>query len=230
MQSYNKNQGATLLEAVVAMFIFSLGALGLAAMQLTSLVSSGDSTQRSLVIWKAQEFADRIRANESQADQYIAAINRNDWSKIGTDVQADVVACGTTAGFKKPTTLCSDSVDTSGNVVNGASCSAAQTTAYDVWDVFCNPNGGLAASATGSTAATEAQEGSVGVSNMDIALFRNPAAGSDDMVLVIEWLSREAEANTDIASTDTVSTDLCGLQDDREIASSLEVYCLRFSL
>ncbi len=219
--------GATLLEAVIAMFIFSVGALGLAALQLTSLASSGDSSQRSMVIWKAQEFADRVRANQSQSGAYITTIDNDAWTTIGTDVPADTITCGVTTGFVRPTNICADTVSGSGSVQAGAQCTAAQTVSYDVWDVFCNPNGGLAIASNGLA---QVADGAGGVTNLEIALFENPAAGNDDMVLVLEWLSREADANTDIEAATTVQTDLCGLQEDRAIASSLDVYCLRFSL
>ena len=60
----HKQRGVTLIESVIALLVFSLGALGLTAMQLTSLGASGSSQQRSVVLWKAQEFIDRIKSNE----------------------------------------------------------------------------------------------------------------------------------------------------------------------
>lgn len=223
---FKTQKGATLLEAIIALLIFSLGALGLAALQLTSLVSSGDSSQRTAAIWKAQEFADRIRANQSQVAQYITVVGKDKWDTIGKDVNSQAISCGVTTGFVKPK-VCADSLSSTGTVTAAATCSAQEVVSYDVWDVFCNPDGGLAAAATNST---QANDGSVGVNNLEVALFENPATDNDDLILVLEWLSREAEANTDIAESKTVKTDLCGLQSDLEVASGLEVYCLRFAM
>jgi len=67
-------RGVTLIEAMISLLIFSVGALGLAAMQLTAITASGDSQQRTMAIWKAQELADRIRSNPNLRQLYVAAI------------------------------------------------------------------------------------------------------------------------------------------------------------
>ncbi len=225
MHKTNKQSGVSLLEGVVALFIFSLGALGLAAMQITSLLSSGESQQRSIVLWKAQEFVDRIRANESALATYITTVNNNTLDTIGVDSADNIIQCGVTAGYTQPATMCADTASAA-----GGSCTAtADIVAYDVWDVFCNPNGGL-----GTVAANNGsvQDGSAGVSNLEVMLRQNSVAAgdpNDDVMLILEWLSRESEANTDIASTTTIAADVCDIP-DFTIASSLNVYCLRFSL
>jgi len=116
---FNQRQqnGATLIEALIALFIFSIGALGLAALQLTSLMSSGESQQRSAVIWKAQEFADRIRANRGALTQYLSTVNRTSLATIGVDSNAGVITCESTTGYVRPSTVCAD--DETGT---GASC------------------------------------------------------------------------------------------------------------
>ena len=219
--------GATLIEALIALFIFSIGALGLAALQLTSLMSSGESQQRSAVIWKAQEFADRIRANRGALTEYIATVNRTSLATIGVDSDVGVITCEGTAGFVKPSTICAD--DENGA---GSSCADEDELAdFDVWDVFCNPNGGLATVA--DTGATDvAAEGSSGVANLEIVLRQNDSSAgdtNDDVMLVLEWLSRETDANLDVATTTTISTDICDIP-TLDVASSLNVYCIRFSL
>ncbi|GAA6139044.1 hypothetical protein NBRC116583_27910 [Arenicella sp. 4NH20-0111] len=223
----DRARGATLVEAVVALFIFSLGALGLVSLQLTSLVSSGDSQQRSVVLWKAQEFADRIRANRGAVDKYKTAIG-NEYNNIGKDTNDGLVKCESSGVFKKPSKICAE---TSGD--ESDQCNVDEMVHYDIWDVFCNPNDGLAVQSS------VVADGNVGVTNLEVALGQvTPSAltigganytPNGDLVLVMEWLSREAESNTDIASTKNVKTDLCGLVDDRDVASSLDVYCLRFA-
>ena len=222
-----RQNGASVVEAIVALFIFSIGALGLAALQLTSLVSSGESQQRSVVMWKAQEFADRIRANRSAVGDYIDLVNNSSLDTLGVDSDVGVITCEATTGFTKPNTICGDTED-----ANGASCTNVDdVVAYDVWDVFCNPNGGLATVA-GIEADDFTQDGSAGVSRLEVVLRQNRVASgdpNDDVLLVLEWLSREAEANTDIAVSSTISADLCDIP-NLNIASSLNVYCVRFSL
>ena len=61
-------RGATLVESLIALFVFAIGALGIAALQTTTLVRSDDVKQRSLAIWKAQELADRIKATTTLDD------------------------------------------------------------------------------------------------------------------------------------------------------------------
>lgn len=223
----NRQSGVSLIEAVIALFIFSIGAMGLAAMQLTSLVSSGDSQQRSMVIWKAQDFADRIRANKGAIEEYITVVNNNELDGIGVDSTTGVIQCGVTTGYKKPSKVCADVAGT-----DGASCTTdSESVAYDVWDVFCNPNGGLATVAADSAIAAA---GSGGVANLEVMLRKNDnsATGSDpngDVMLVLEWLSREAEANANIASSEKIDADICDIE-NLKIASSLNIYCLRFSL
>ena len=88
IRNLSKQLGTTLLEALIALVVFSVGALGVAALQTATLVRSDDVKQRSIAIWKAQELADRIKATDSVADpdglgpEYIAEIGR-DISSIG---------------------------------------------------------------------------------------------------------------------------------------------------
>ena len=65
IKSLANQAGATLLESLIALVVFSIGALGIAALQTATLVRSDDVKQRSIAIWKAQELADRIKASGS---------------------------------------------------------------------------------------------------------------------------------------------------------------------
>ena len=60
-----KQNGASLIEAIVSLLVFSIGVLGITALQTLSLVRSGDVKQRSVAIWKAQELVDRIRSTRT---------------------------------------------------------------------------------------------------------------------------------------------------------------------
>ena len=206
--------GITMVEALVSLFVFSVGALGLAAMQTAALVQGDDSRQRSLVIWKAQEFADRIRSTRSSNNpaglsaEFITNINNSSVDTIGTDVVTDAFDC---SGRSKPEAFCSDQNDSS----KGAVCTTDQLVEFDVWDVFCNPQTGLATS--GIDAA-----GSTGIQQMEVVL----RTVGDDFELYIEWVARTVDNDENLNSDRTVTTSLCG--NDFEIQSTLDAYCLRF--
>ena len=55
--------GFTLLEIMIALMIFSIGLLGLAGLQATSLEFNRNALSRTLAIQQAENMADRIRAN-----------------------------------------------------------------------------------------------------------------------------------------------------------------------
>lgn len=221
----NRQRGVTLIEALISILVFSVGALGLAALQLTALSASGDSQQRSVAIWKAQELADRIRSNPALLDEYIDQIGSEDASVIGVDnpAAATVIQCETTTGFVSPGAgaFCADNKDG-----NASACNNEQQVDFDVWEVFCEPNSGAAIAGDASA------DWSVGLTGLEIVLKQNDliADGNDDVELYMEWLSRESFANENISDdvvVTTVLTDLCG-RVDVPIDSTLDVYCLRF--
>lgn len=211
----HKQRGVTLIESVIALLVFSLGALGLTAMQLTSLGASGSSQQRSVVLWKAQEFIDRIKSNDSIVDQYVAAIGNQTLVNLGVDGNAGLLNCD---DFPQPANFCADSA-----AANAGSCNAAADKVnYDVWDVFCNPQSGLASSGAASA-------NTIGVIGLEVAFRQNTVAanGNDDHLLAFEWVSRETENNANIANADSFAASLCG-EPQQNIASNLDVYCIRF--
>lgn len=62
----NKRQhqtGSSLIKVLVALLVFSVGMLGLAALQLNALQGASDSSQRSQTTWIMQDLAERFRAN-----------------------------------------------------------------------------------------------------------------------------------------------------------------------
>lgn len=230
--------GVTMIEALVALFVFSVGALGLAAMQTASLAQGDDSKQRALAIWKAQELADRIRSTKSVATPaglgalYFAALGNNT-ADIGADNAARIftaVGAGASvaANCAAPATRCADYRNPGGNLVAGAVCTDAQLVAFDIWDVMCEPNSGLTNS---GLATTNDAIGSTGLLDVEIDLARNVnGAGVVEFTLFLEWVARasdtkrEADVNLD---GNTITTNLCGAPFD--VDSNLDVYCLRFN-
>lgn len=114
----NKQHGATLIEVLIALLIFTVGLLGVAAMQLRSLQSIADSGQRSQSVWLMQDFIERMRANpDGTATQYATAQN-----------------CAAL-----PTRMCADYFNPStGAKVNASVCNATQMAAFDAWEAQCS--------------------------------------------------------------------------------------------
>lgn len=63
----HKQQGLSMIEVLVALFILAIGIMGQMAMQMTSLSSSQSSYYRSQAASIANDFADRIRLNADGA-------------------------------------------------------------------------------------------------------------------------------------------------------------------
>lgn len=208
--------GASLIESVVALLVFSVGALGIAALQTVTLVRSDDVKQRSVAVWKAQELADRIRATrtidntDGLAQEYVDAIG-DDASVIGSFANSGALSCSGAAP-----TRCDD--------VNGtaaAQCSSAQMVTFDIWSVMCDPVNGASAESI-----DDDLDGNSKLKDLDVALTR---AASGEMRLYFEWLSRSADQNEELLSggnVENIDTELCG--DVVSVDARLETYCLRF--
>jgi type IV pilus assembly protein PilV len=86
-------QGFTLLEVLIAMLVLTLGLLGLAALQATTLKNNQNSYYRSQATQFAYDIADRIRANEVEALKGAA-------SKYFMDINAaqQKTGCNSTTG------------------------------------------------------------------------------------------------------------------------------------
>jgi len=64
--------GFTLVEVMVAVLVMSIGLLGLASLQATSLRFNNDSSAQTQATYLASDMADRMRANVSKAAGYPA--------------------------------------------------------------------------------------------------------------------------------------------------------------
>jgi type IV pilus assembly protein PilV len=60
-------EGFTLVEALVALLVLSIGLLGVAALQLTALQNNNNALFRSQATYLAYDIADRMRANRAAA-------------------------------------------------------------------------------------------------------------------------------------------------------------------
>lgn len=60
----NKIQrGVTLIEAMIALLVISVGLLGIASLQITAMSQNASSLNHSQAVWFAYNMSDRIRAN-----------------------------------------------------------------------------------------------------------------------------------------------------------------------
>ena len=58
-------QGFTLLESMIALFILTVGILGVASLQVQGIRASQTALQRTIVVMKTQEIIERMRANST---------------------------------------------------------------------------------------------------------------------------------------------------------------------
>jgi len=221
--SYKSNQlyqhGVTMIEAMISILLFAVGALGLVALQYSSIVGTGDNQQRTVAIWKAQELANRIKSNPSQIATYQSKIDNATLTSIGIDSDTKLFNCSDYS----TTSRCADYVSTTGtSATNAVECSDADKVDFDIWDVFCEPNtGGAITGSSGSAVA----DGSAAITRLELALMPH-SDGSGDSVIYMEWLSREGENTKGTDAINNIPTQLCGSTED--IDSRLDVYCLRF--
>jgi type IV pilus assembly protein PilV len=86
------HRGMTLIEVLVSLVVVSVGLLGIAALQLTTLKGNQEAYGRSQASVLAAEMLDRIRANQAgfKADEYTVAMNGT--GTAGTTAGNDLAA------------------------------------------------------------------------------------------------------------------------------------------
>jgi type IV pilus assembly protein PilV len=60
----------TLVEAMIALLVISIGLLGIASLQLTAMNQNASSLNHSQAVWYAYNMSDRIRANITEFNNY----------------------------------------------------------------------------------------------------------------------------------------------------------------
>jgi type IV pilus assembly protein PilV len=63
-------RGLTLVEAMIALLVISIGLLGIASLQITAMSQNTSSLNHSQAVWIAYNMSDRIRANIGQFANY----------------------------------------------------------------------------------------------------------------------------------------------------------------
>ncbi len=211
----NSERGATLLEAVISLFVFSIGVLGIAAIQGSTLVRGDDVKQRSVALWKAQELVDRIRATRTlQQPGGQIGVYRN---AIGGSLNR-VLSFNGRVGINCPAVPPTQCDDVNGGAAQN--CTVNEVAAFDVWSVMCDPNSGLSDQAVG---------GGDGINRLkSVEMFLTPGDDANENFLYVSWLSRASDQNEDIqaAAPNTVDISLCDT--DVQIDNRIDAYCLRF--
>lgn len=78
--TFNDQKGIGLIESLITLLVISIGLLGIAALQITSLKQSTSSQAHSQAVWFSYEMTDRINANRGAFDQYIGIDTNNSYS------------------------------------------------------------------------------------------------------------------------------------------------------
>lgn len=103
--------GMTLLEVLVAVFVLSVGLIGVAKLQITSKQNNFDAVQRITATTLAYEITERMRSNPTNLTEYVG--------NNGTYVlNASTIA-------QEPTPTCDTSSST---------CSGQQLAIHDLWE------------------------------------------------------------------------------------------------
>ena len=73
MFNLKRQRGFSLVEALVAFLILSIGMLGIASLQVLSLKAGNTAVMRTIVVMKVEEMMERIRNNPTQVSNYRTA-------------------------------------------------------------------------------------------------------------------------------------------------------------
>ena len=171
-QRFLKTSGMTLIEVLITMLIMSVGLLGMAGLQATSVKDGLDVAKRSQVTWIANEIVERIRATAESDIQF----DREETRGIDT-LSAIYPVTFTSGGCATPTTSCSDVSGT-----NAVNCTANQIALQDIQEVFC----GQAAPAGVIANTTDA----LNLSSVAITCAGGTCDRKSDITITINWISQ----------------------------------------
>lgn len=129
-QSIHTLRGATLLEVMIALMIFSIGMLGLAALQVTGMRESGNAEKRTQATLVANDIVERMRSN-------ITATSAGDYAAVNY---------GTIDCTNPPVNYCEDNGGT-----NAATCTTAQMAVFDAQLAYCQAKNNLPTGALSTT-------------------------------------------------------------------------------
>lgn len=90
MQSKTHNRGFTLIEVMIALLIFSVGLMGMAALMVVSVKTNHSAYLRTQASFLAQSLADRMRANTAMIISYNGTYSS---ATVGADPCASGAVC-----------------------------------------------------------------------------------------------------------------------------------------
>ena len=111
-----REKGFSLIEVLVALLVLSIGLLGLAALQTTSLKYNTDSYTRTQATLLAYDIMDRMRSN-------LAAVSTGNYN-----VPSSATASSKIAAYNS----CKNSATGCGCDLTGAKCSTSNLATYDL--------------------------------------------------------------------------------------------------
>ncbi len=76
-----QQRGVTIIESMIALLVISVGLLGIAALQLTSMKQNNTALQNSKAVWIAYTMADRVRANSNVFVNYVGVNTEGDYNQ-----------------------------------------------------------------------------------------------------------------------------------------------------
>ena len=74
-------RGVSLIESMIALFVISIGLLGIASLQVVAMKQNANALYHSQAVWIAYNMADRIRANTSEFVNYADIDTSNSYSQ-----------------------------------------------------------------------------------------------------------------------------------------------------
>lgn len=89
-------RGVSLIEVAVSLLVLSIGAIGLAGLQISAKRAGFEAVQRSQATALAMEIMERIRANNGVIDEYVTAgigSNVRDFSAVTEPSDCTAAAC-----------------------------------------------------------------------------------------------------------------------------------------
>ncbi len=90
----NNQSGMGMIESLIALLVISIGLLGIAALQISSLQQSSSANWHSQAVWYSYEMTDRINANRSSFAAYAGIDTDNSYNQdcqTGTCTSAAMV-------------------------------------------------------------------------------------------------------------------------------------------
>lgn len=175
--SVKKQTGITMVEVLIALVVFAIGVGGMAGLQLRSLGMSVDATQRSVVLAKSQELADRIRANSAAIPWYLS-VDDSPYSNANNTYCPNI-----------PALSCADS-----SAGPASTCDGAQMATYDLWDVFCRSGTGLNDSVVDWIVTVQCSSVTC-------------TSALDTVTITTSWVSKAADSDDQLAQTSGNNSD-----------------------